>query len=40
MQIEKRLDKLKKGKAKDSQSKLKVTVFKCYYLSLTFEFLG
>lgn len=27
MQIEKRLEKLKKGKAKDSQSKLKVNFF-------------
>lgn len=26
MQIEKRMEKLKKGKAKDSQSKLKVSV--------------
>jgi hypothetical protein len=30
MQIEKRLDKLKKSKTKDSQTKVKVTVFICY----------
>jgi hypothetical protein len=30
MQIEKRLDKLKKSKTKDSQTKVKVTVF-IYY---------
>lgn len=41
MQIEKRLDKLKKSKAKDSQSKVKVTVFKCYYYpSLALDFVG
>lgn len=33
MQIEKRIDKLKKGKAKDSQSKLKVIVFNWYHMS-------
>ncbi|KAG5001078.1 hypothetical protein JHK87_022150 [Glycine soja] len=33
-QIEKRIDKLKKGKAKDSQ---KLKVFKCYHMSSTLE---